>query len=144
MPALRVRGNGTVVRILIEAAAGGHDWALATLGRLAPQVVRPAIAGSDLPRLAPVLLLSAAANWPASEDRVVELAFLQSRISDCPHGPDSAAVPRVPCPIRKRFWFRRFGFGEVHPAQYSSPKRRDDGREPQLWYRPPGVASWYI
>src|ERR1017187_1189036 len=75
--ALRLIGNERVIRILIEAAAGGHDWVLATLGRLPPQLVRPAIAGSSLlPRLAPMLLLSAGANWLASEDRVVDLAFL--------------------------------------------------------------------
>jgi hypothetical protein len=75
--ALRLIGTETVVHILIEAAAGGHDWVLATLGRLPPQLVRPAIAGSSLvPRLAPMLLLSAGANWLASEDRVVDVAFL--------------------------------------------------------------------
>ena len=78
--ALRLIGNETVVRVLIEAAAGGHDWVLATLGRLPPQLVRPAIAGSSLlPRLAPMLLLSGGANWLASEDRVVDLTFLSKQ-----------------------------------------------------------------
>jgi hypothetical protein len=70
-------GNETVVRLLIEAAAGDYDWVMATLGRLPPQLVRPAIVGSRLlPRLAPMLLLSEGANWLASEDRVVDIAFL--------------------------------------------------------------------
>ncbi|MFZ0737954.1 MAG: hypothetical protein WAM96_12760 [Candidatus Acidiferrales bacterium] len=75
--ALRLIANETVIRILIEASAGGHDWVLATLGRLPPALVRPAIAGSDLMRkLEPLLLLSEGANWLASEDRVMDIAFL--------------------------------------------------------------------
>jgi hypothetical protein len=75
--ALRQIGSETVVRILIEAAAGGHDWVLATLGRLPPALVRPAVEGSALmERLAPMLLLSEGANWLASEDRVMDIAFL--------------------------------------------------------------------
>lgn len=75
--ALRFIANETVVRRLIEAARGNHDWVLATLGRLPPALVRPAIAGSDLVRkLGPLLLLSEGANWLASEERVVDIAFL--------------------------------------------------------------------
>ena len=75
--ALRQIGSETVVRILIEAAAGGHDWVLATLGRLPPALVRPAVEGSPLMgRLAPMLLLSEGANWLASENRVMDIAFL--------------------------------------------------------------------
>jgi hypothetical protein len=41
--ALRMIGSETVVRMLVEAAAGRHDWVLATLGRLQQQLVRPAL-----------------------------------------------------------------------------------------------------
>jgi len=75
--ALRMIGNETVVRILVEAVPGGNDWVLATLGRLPPGVVRPLLEGSALlPRIAPMLLLSEGANWLASEDRVMDIAFL--------------------------------------------------------------------
>lgn len=75
--ALRLIANETVVRVLIEAAGGGHDWVLATLGRLPPALVRPVVAGSDLMRkLEPLLLLSEGANWLASEDRVMDITFL--------------------------------------------------------------------
>jgi hypothetical protein len=75
--ALRQIGTETVVRILIDAAAGGHDWVLATFRRLPPVLVRPAVQGSELMgRLAPMLLLSEGANWLASEDRVMDIAFL--------------------------------------------------------------------
>jgi hypothetical protein len=75
--ALRLIATDTVVRALIEAAAKRHDWVLATLGRLPPNLVRPAIEQAGLVRtLAPMLLLSEGANWLASEDRVIDLAFL--------------------------------------------------------------------
>ena len=75
--ALRQIGSETVLRILIEAAAGGNDWVLATLGRLPPALVRPAVEGSALMgRIAPMLLLSEGANWLASENRVMDIAFL--------------------------------------------------------------------
>jgi len=75
--ALRQIGSETVLRILIEAAAGGHDWVLATLGRLPPALVRPFVEGSALmERLAPMLLLSEGANWLAAEDRLMDIAFL--------------------------------------------------------------------
>ena len=74
---LRVIGNETVLRLLVEAARSGHDWILATLGRLPPALVRRALEGSGLlTQVAPILLLSEGANWLASEDRVVDLAFL--------------------------------------------------------------------
>jgi HEAT repeat protein len=45
--ALRQIGNETVVRALIEAAAGGsYDWVVATLGRLPPALARPAVEDS--------------------------------------------------------------------------------------------------
>jgi hypothetical protein len=37
--ALRLIANETVLRILIETAAGNNDWVLATLGRLPPAIV---------------------------------------------------------------------------------------------------------
>jgi hypothetical protein len=66
-----------VVTALIEAAAERHDWVLATLGRLPPNLVRPAIEQVGLARaLAPMLLLSEGANWLASEDHVIDIGFL--------------------------------------------------------------------
>lgn len=75
--ALRLIGNETVVRLLVEAARGGHDWVMATLGRLPPRLVRPAVDGSELmARLSPMLLLSEGANWLAREERVIDISFL--------------------------------------------------------------------
>lgn len=69
--------NERVVRVLAEAAAGGGDWVLATLGRLPGDIVRPALAGSELlARVAPMLLMSAGANWLASEEKAMDIAFL--------------------------------------------------------------------
>jgi len=75
--ALRLIASETAVKCLIEAAAQSHDWVLATLGRLSRGLVMPAVAGSDLlKKLAPMLLLGDGANWLASEDRVMDIAFL--------------------------------------------------------------------
>jgi hypothetical protein len=74
---LRMIGNETVLRALVEAAPSGGDWVLATLGRLPPNLVKPALEGSSLlGQVAPMLLLSEGANWLAKEDRVMDLAFL--------------------------------------------------------------------
>ncbi|PYP91849.1 MAG: hypothetical protein DMG65_05980 [Candidatus Angelobacter sp. Gp1-AA117] len=74
---LRLIGNETVLKFLIEAAAGGHDWVLATLGRLPAALVRPALTGSDLlKKVAPLLLLSEGSNWLAPEDRLMDIGFL--------------------------------------------------------------------
>jgi hypothetical protein len=74
---LRTIGNETVLRVLVGAASGGGDWVLATLGRLSAGLVRPALEGSSLlGQVAPMLLLNKGSNWLASEDRVVDLAFL--------------------------------------------------------------------
>jgi hypothetical protein len=55
---LRITGNQTVLRVLVEAAGTGGDWVLATLGRLPSALVRPALKGSDLlTQVAPMLLL---------------------------------------------------------------------------------------
>ena len=78
--ALRLIANETVLNCLIEAATVGHDWVLATLGRLPSALVKPALAGSPLmKRIAPMLLLGEGANWLASEDRVVDIAFLSKQ-----------------------------------------------------------------
>jgi hypothetical protein len=75
--ALQLIATDTVVTALIEAAAERHDWVLATLGRLPPNLVRPAIEQVGLARaLAPMLLLSEGANWLASEDHVIDIGFL--------------------------------------------------------------------
>lgn len=73
--ALRLIANETVVRVLMTEP--NHDWVLATLGRLPPALVRPAVRGSALStRLAPMLLLAEGANWLAREDRVLDIGFL--------------------------------------------------------------------
>jgi hypothetical protein len=75
--ALRLIANEAVVKCLIEAAGEGNDWVLATLGRLSPALVKPAVTDANLLRkLAPMLLLSEGANWLASEDRLMDIAFL--------------------------------------------------------------------
>jgi HEAT repeat protein len=75
--ALRLIANQTVVKALIEGAAGESDWVLATLGRLPSDLVKPALASLDLlKKIAPMLLVSGDANWLASEDRVMDLGFL--------------------------------------------------------------------
>jgi hypothetical protein len=74
---LRLIGNETTLRVLIEAAVGGNEWVIATLGRLPAEAVRPAIAGTNLSQqVAPLLLLGEGSNWLASEDRVMDIAFL--------------------------------------------------------------------
>lgn len=75
--ALRIIGGETVLRVLIEAAATGQDWVLATLGRLPPSMTRAALSGSALlQQLTPMLLLGEGANWLASDDRIMDIAFL--------------------------------------------------------------------
>jgi HEAT repeat protein len=75
--ALRLIANETVLKCLIEASATEHDWVLATLGRLPSALVKPAIAETPLmKRVAPMLLMGEGANWLASEDRVMDIAFL--------------------------------------------------------------------
>jgi hypothetical protein len=75
--ALRLIANETVLRCLIEATIPGHDWVLATLGRLPSALVKPAIEDTPLmKRIAPMLLMGKGANWLASEDRVMDIAFL--------------------------------------------------------------------
>lgn len=74
---LRLIANETVLKCLIEATTSEHDWVLATLGRLPSALVKPAITNTPLmKRVAPMLLMSEGANWLASEDRVMDIAFL--------------------------------------------------------------------
>lgn len=74
---LRLLANETVLKCLIEATNIEHDWVLATLGRLPLALVKPVIAETPLMRrLAPMLLMGEGANWLASEERVMDIAFL--------------------------------------------------------------------
>ena len=73
---LRPTGSETVVRALVDAAGAGGDWPVATLGRLKPRLVKPAPGSDLLARVSFMLLLSKGANWLASEDRVMDVAFL--------------------------------------------------------------------
>jgi HEAT repeat protein len=74
---LRVIGNEAAIRALLKAAEDENAWAIATLGRLPPDLVRKHLAGSKLlPRVAPLLLLNEDTNWLASENRLMDLAFL--------------------------------------------------------------------
>lgn len=78
--ALRVIGNKDVVTALAAAAGTGSNWVIATLGRMPPSLVRDELRGNAvLSRIEPLLLLNANANWLASEDRVVDLAFLSKQ-----------------------------------------------------------------
>jgi len=78
--ALRLIASEAAIRLLADAALGGSIWALATLGRISPQRVKPVTDGSILEeKLAPMLLLSEGANWLASEDRVLDIAFLSKQ-----------------------------------------------------------------
>jgi hypothetical protein len=78
--ALRVIANATVLDSLVEAIndkAGKVDWAVATIGRLPPDMVRAHLKGSPLlDRLEPMLLLAPGANWLANEDTLSNMAFL--------------------------------------------------------------------
>lgn len=75
--ALRLIANEATVRSLIRAATAENTWAIATLGRLPSQLVKPLTDGTALQqKLAPMLLLSEGANWLANEDRVMDLGFL--------------------------------------------------------------------
>ncbi|SLM43303.1 conserved hypothetical protein [Nitrospira sp. ND1] len=75
--ALRLIGNETTVRVLVEATSAGGDWVLATLGRMPPQLVTNIVSSSELmAQLAPLLLLNECENWLAREEHVIDLAFL--------------------------------------------------------------------
>jgi len=78
--ALRVIGGEEVLRQLNQAAqsnAGVREWALATIGRLPPDMVRDNLQGSPLlDQLAPMLLIAEGANWLSGEDAMTDMAFL--------------------------------------------------------------------
>jgi len=78
--ALRIIGSDEVLRQLTQAAqsnAGMRDWALATIGRLPPEMVRAHLQGSPLlDQLAPMLLIAEGANWLSGEDAMTNMAFL--------------------------------------------------------------------
>jgi len=78
--ALRQVGSAAAVGSLVRAAKNGSEWIVATLGRLPPDTVRKAVAGTDLAgRVEPLLLLNERTNWLSSEDRVMDLAFLDKQ-----------------------------------------------------------------
>jgi hypothetical protein len=61
----------------IDAKDGNADWALATPGRLPPNLVRTHLKGSPLlDRLQPMLLLAPGASWLAKEEVLSDTAFL--------------------------------------------------------------------
>ena len=78
--ALRVIGSPEVLKHLTDAAqsnAGVREWALATIGRLPPDIVRSHLQGTPLlDQLAPMLLVSEGANWLSTEDAMTDMAFL--------------------------------------------------------------------
>jgi hypothetical protein len=78
--ALVVIGSETVVRQLIAAARtgeGARSWVVATLGRMDPRLVRPALAGDSLLEdVEPVLTLGASENWLATAETGEDLRFL--------------------------------------------------------------------
>lgn len=78
--ALRIIGSAEVLTQLTQAAqsnAGIREWALATIGRLPPDMVRAHLQGSPLlDQLAPMLLISEGANWLSREEAMTNMAFL--------------------------------------------------------------------
>ena len=78
--ALRVIGGMTALESLIAAAnAGGQrgNLALATIGRLSPDMVRAGLAGTPLlERVEPMLLVARGASWLTSEEASADIAFL--------------------------------------------------------------------
>lgn len=81
--ALRTIGGGKVIEALVELVTRNgpaRTWALATLGRLEPGLVREKLNG--LPLLAeiePMLLMAQGANWLTEEDALVNFAFLSKQ-----------------------------------------------------------------
>lgn len=76
---LRLIGGESVLQSLVAAADGSNSkgWILATLGRLEPEMVRTALAGSKtLEQVAPILLLSETENWLAHDTIDIDLKFL--------------------------------------------------------------------
>lgn len=80
---LRTVGSDYVIDVLIEAAKDPRkvtDWILATIGRLAPDVVRQRLQDHpSLRRISPMLLLSEQENWLASRRLAADFTFLQKQ-----------------------------------------------------------------
>jgi hypothetical protein len=78
--ALRAIGNKHVLSCLAQAAkqqSSKRDWALATLGRLPPELVREYLKGDQLlGLLEPMLLVGRGASWLATDDAVASLTLL--------------------------------------------------------------------
>lgn len=81
--ALRTIGGKRVVDPLVTLIAqngAGRDWALATLGRLNPALVRKELVGSALlTEIEPMLLMAQGGNWLTQEDALVDFAFLSKQ-----------------------------------------------------------------
>lgn len=74
----------TALESLIAAAnTGGQrgSWALATIGRLSPDMVRTELAGTPLlERIEPMLLVARGANWLTNEKASADMAFLLKQV----------------------------------------------------------------
>ena len=61
----------------MQTGGGGKEWALATIGRLPPALVRAELQGTELlDQLDPMLLVSEGANWLSIEDAIANIGFL--------------------------------------------------------------------
>ncbi len=82
--ALRVIDSLVALKSLVAAANTGvqrDDWLLATIGRLAPDMVRAELRGTGLlERLQPMLLVAQGANWLANEDATNDIGFLLKQV----------------------------------------------------------------
>jgi hypothetical protein len=80
---LRMIGSASVVQRLAAAhatGAGNIQWALATLGRMNPDLVRAELQGQAiLQALEPMLLVAPGGGWLAEEDAASSLAFLHKQ-----------------------------------------------------------------
>jgi len=78
--ALRQIGTPEIVAQLCARAGDGNNWMIATLGSLPISLVDGATKGTPLAaRVAPLLLLNETNNWLQTEDRVMDLAFLDKQ-----------------------------------------------------------------
>jgi hypothetical protein len=80
---LRMIGGHLAVQNLAAAHASGSgnvQWALATLGRMNPDLVRSELDGQDiLQALEPMLLVAPGGSWLAEEDAASSLTFLHKQ-----------------------------------------------------------------
>lgn len=81
--ALRNIGSEAVLEHLlaaVQAQQGSVQWAIATIGRLNPDLVRRRLAGTPLlSHLEPMLLLAPGANWLTDAEAAEDLAFLHKQ-----------------------------------------------------------------